>query len=112
MNTIYLDITELEAPYQKCTIKGNETKYFRLVESVYYTGTQECTAKMFQCPLTKQLVQNDANADVHYGTIKSLAYFQNELDCWELVLMAVMFQFIQGFTLKMNFTMHFGMTKG
>ena len=34
---------------------------------------------MFRCPLAKQLVQIDVNADVHYGTIKSLAYFKNEL---------------------------------
>jgi len=79
MNTLYLDNTGLEAPCQKCTIGGDETQYFGEVENLHYTGTQDCTGKMFRCPLAKQSVQNDANADVHYGTLKSLAYFQDEL---------------------------------
>jgi len=79
MNTLYLDNTELEAPCQKCTIEGDETKYLGAVESVYYKGTQDCTRRLFRCPLAKESDQNDANSDVHYGTIESLAYFQNEL---------------------------------
>jgi len=79
MNTLYLDNTELESPCQKCTKNGEETKYFGEVESVHYLGTQDCTSSFFSCPLAKESDQNDANADVHYGTIKSLQYFQNEI---------------------------------
>eukprot|EP00592_Proboscia_alata_P008088 CAMPEP_0194357610 /NCGR_PEP_ID=MMETSP0174-20130528/5069_1 /TAXON_ID=216777 /ORGANISM="Proboscia alata, Strain PI-D3" /LENGTH=534 /DNA_ID=CAMNT_0039127709 /DNA_START=248 /DNA_END=1852 /DNA_ORIENTATION=+ len=80
MRTLYLDNTGLEAPCQKCTKRnGDETKYFGEVKVMHYTGTQDCTGRLLRCPLAKQPDENNASADVHYGTIRTLDYFQNEL---------------------------------
>ena len=81
MKTLYLDNAGLEAPCQKCTIDGDETQYLGKVKSLYYTGTQDCTRKGQRrtCPIAEQPIQDDANADVHYGTIESLTYFKDEI---------------------------------